>query len=315
MPWLILLLSIPLLILAAAYWLLILTEGAYLGPRVVTWLYDWGASSYDAVKDYDSGDEAYFLGQPLAKALSRVRRPLILDVATGTGRLPLSLLHWLDFDGHIVALDRSRRMLLRARAKTAAYTGRVSLLLRDATRLPFIDGAFDAVTCIEALEFLPEAEATLREMVRVLRPGGTLLVTNRCGRDRWYFPGRAPSRAIFEAGLTALGLVQVETRLWQEYYDLVWARKPEADATPNPAPAAIGDEPVSGSPPTRGSRRSIRKLATSSAPRTSGRGLVDVWVCPACGAGEPEVLPEGFRCAACGCVYRRRDGILDMTGS
>ena len=65
------------------YWLLVLTEGAYLGPRVVSHLYDWGAPSYDRVKDFDSIDDARALAIPLVTAIREARRPLVLDVATG----------------------------------------------------------------------------------------------------------------------------------------------------------------------------------------------------------------------------------------
>jgi ubiquinone/menaquinone biosynthesis C-methylase UbiE len=289
MLWFIVVLVGFILLAAVAYWALVLTEGAYLGPRLVTWLYDRGAASYDAVKDYDAGDEAYFLGRPLEKALSRVRQPLILDVATGTGRLPLALLHRLDFDGHIVALDRSRQMLRQAQRKTSGYTGRVSLVLQDATRLPLSDDCFDAVTCIEGLEFLPDPNATLREMVRVLRPGGTLVTTNRCGRDRWFFPGRAPRRAAFEARLAGLGLADVETWSWQDYYDLVWARKPPHP--PSPSPIGRGGAGGEG----WGARR-----------------LADVLVCPACTAAGLHALPIAFACQACGQVYEWQDGILNL---
>jgi ubiquinone/menaquinone biosynthesis C-methylase UbiE len=296
MAWFVVILLGLILLAAVVYWALVVTEGAYLGSRVVTWLYDWGAASYDAVKDYDTGDEAYFLGQPLEKALSRVHQPLILDVATGTGRLPLALLRRLDFDGRIVALDRSQQMLRQARRKTSGYTGRVSLVLQDATCLPLKANCFDAVTCIEALEFLPNPDATLREMIRVLRPGGILVTTNRCGRDRWFFPGRAPRRAAFEARLAGLGLTDIETRPWQDYYDLLWARKP-------------GPAPLTSCPPS-----SSRRGGRGSRER-AGRRLAEVLVCPACAATNLNATATTFRCGACGRVYEWQDGILNLTHS
>jgi len=51
-------------------------------------LYDWSARVYERIKRYDSGDEQWFLGLPLAEALQWLPSPLVLDVATGTGRLP-----------------------------------------------------------------------------------------------------------------------------------------------------------------------------------------------------------------------------------
>lgn len=210
---------------ALAYWHLVLAEGVYLGRRVVVWLYDRSAASYDRIKDFDPDDDADYLGRPLAERLAGLPRAQVLDVATGTGRLPLTLLSQPEFQGSVVALDASREMLAQAEAKLAAYGERVTLVHHSASPLPFADAHFDAVTCIEALEFLPNPDLALREMVRVLRPGGTLLVSPRVGIDRLYFPGRAPGLSTYNARLAALGLRNIETRTWQTYYSLVWATR------------------------------------------------------------------------------------------
>ncbi len=216
-------------LVAVAYWQLVLAEGVYLGRGVVVWLYDRSAASYDRIKAFDPDDDADYLGRPLAERLAGQPGAQVLDVATGTGRLPLTLLAQPQFQGTLVALDASREMLAQAEAKLAAYGERVTLAHHDATPLPFADARFDAVTCIEALEFLPNPDLALREMVRVLRPGGTLLVSPRVGIDRMYFPGRAPRLSVFSARLAALGLRNIETRTWQTYYSLVWATRDGVD--------------------------------------------------------------------------------------
>jgi SAM-dependent methyltransferase len=219
---------LPLLLLAAAlaYWLLVLTEGAYLGRKVVIALYDWGAASYDRIKNVHPADDAAFLAQPLLAALKGVQSPLVLDVATGTGRLPLSLLRQWGYRGRIVGLDLSRRMLDIAQRRTQAQRHRVGLVAQNAMALPFPNECFDAVTCIEALEFLPVPQAALTEMVRVLRSGGDLLISNRVGTDALFFPGRAYRPRTLEDQLHVLGLVGVQTQRWQVHYDLVQAQKP-----------------------------------------------------------------------------------------
>jgi ubiquinone/menaquinone biosynthesis C-methylase UbiE len=213
------------------YWLVFTTEGAYLGPRAVTYLYDKGASSYDRVKAFDPVDDAWDLARPLLSTLKSARNPLVLDVATGTGRLPLALLRCLDFEGSIVGLDLSLRMLEEARRKTAGQEGRVTLVWKDGLVLPFSDETFDAVCCVEALEFMARPREALRQMVRVLRPGGTLLATNRVGLDALLMPGRSFSTQQLKGLLASLSLTEVEIKRWQTYYDLVWAKK-EGDLVP-----------------------------------------------------------------------------------
>jgi SAM-dependent methyltransferase len=222
---------LPILLLAAAiaYWLVVLSEGVYLGNRAVIALYDWGASSYDRIKNVRPEDDALHLAGPLLSTLTKVTSPLILDVATGTGRLPLALLRQWDFRGRVVGLDRSRRMLAIARRRTYAQRERVGWLYDDAMALPFPDGLFRAVTCIEAVEFLPHPREALREMVRALAPGGRLMVSNRVGTDAFFLPGRACQPGLLEERLRTLGLIHVRTRRWQVHYDLVEAEKPPAD--------------------------------------------------------------------------------------
>ncbi|MEA3345892.1 MAG: class I SAM-dependent methyltransferase [Chloroflexota bacterium] len=223
--WALISLSVLLLTLLG-YWLFHITEGAYLGPQVVTLFYDWAASRYDDIKGFSNAEESWFLARPLLDRLAAVPQPLVLDVATGTGRLPLALIRERRFQGRIVGLDLSRRMLDQAALKTENHTDRILLLHQDATLLPFPDGAFDAVTCLEALEFLPHPRHTLREMVRVLRPGGVLLTTNRRGWEARLFFGRSFTQSQIISLLRGMGLVGVRVQSWQHIYDLVWARKP-----------------------------------------------------------------------------------------
>lgn len=223
LPWLALL-AVGLFALVA-YCELVIAEGVHLGPRVVAFLYDLVAHRYNNIKQFDPSYEAWFLGEPLAAALQNVRAPLVLDVATGTGRLPITLLAQENYAGCVIALDGSRKMLAEAVRATHALSDRLTFIWQDARHLSFEDDAFDAVTCLEALEFMPDTRQTLREMVRVLRPGGTLLLTNRVGPWAKFLPGHTQGRAAFEAMLSALGLERIQTQTWQVEYDLVWARK------------------------------------------------------------------------------------------
>jgi ubiquinone/menaquinone biosynthesis C-methylase UbiE len=225
--------GVLLTILAAGsiiYWLLVLSEGVYLGNRTVIALYDWSATEYDQVKGVLAHEDGIHLARPLLAALQRVVSPLILDVATGTGRLPLALLRQWDFQGCIIGLDLSQRMLAIAQRKTRAHRHRVGLVRENAMVLPFASNAFHAVTCVEALEFLPNPGQALAEIVRVLRPGGQLVVSNRVGIAALLLPGHAYRSKALEERLHALGLTRVRTRRWQTHYDLVDAQKPATES-------------------------------------------------------------------------------------
>jgi len=208
------------------YWLLVVTEGVYLGRRLVVWMYDITADRYDGIKQFDEDAESFLVIRPLLWRITDRAAPLILDVATGTGRLPAFLLDEATFNGRVIGLDASARMLAYAQPKLSMYRQRASLVQQTASDLPFPDETFDAVTCLEALEFFPNDTAALEEMIRVLLPGGALLVTRRRGWEGKTFIGRYRDRDTFEAHLSSLGLADVESLLWQIEYDLVFARKP-----------------------------------------------------------------------------------------
>ncbi len=215
------------------YWLLFLTEGAYLGERVVVWLYDLYAGRYDRIKDWDMDDEIYYLAVPFVREVGEMRRPpLILDAAAGTGRLPRAVeAAGLLPDAHWVLLDASARMLDQARAHLdLGERGR--FLCHTAQVLPFEDDTFDVVACLEALEFMPRPEKVLEELVRVLRPGGLLVITNRTGPIAPLMPGRTWSRDQVYRLLKELGQRQITIRPFLVDYDWVSSVKAGAYRAP-----------------------------------------------------------------------------------
>lgn len=98
----------------------------------------------------------------------------ILDAGCGNGRYTRLLLRDADADARIAAFDLAPRMLRRARARLK--TPRVGYAAADLTRLPYANAAFDAVVCGWVLEHLPDPRVGLRELSRVLRAGGRLLL-------------------------------------------------------------------------------------------------------------------------------------------
>ena len=207
------------------WWLVFETEGVYLGKRAVIALYDLYAHRYDRIKQFDETADLTLIGQPLLERISPLRDPLILDVATGAGRLPLIAARLARFEGHVIGIDASRQMLAKAQEKIIAghFEAFITLMQHDASALPFNDSRFDVVTCIEALEFMPRPKQALAEMVRVLRPGGLLLTTIRI--DTRWMPDRTWSEERMRAELKHLDMRDIDVMIWQEDYSQVWAWK------------------------------------------------------------------------------------------
>jgi len=222
------------LLAALLYWLLVTTEGTYLGRRVVVLLYDWTARRYDKIKAVQFLQELQFVGVPLARELEGNPAPRILDVATGTGRLATALEGLLPKGSLLIGGDASWRML--------QHSAPQHRLLTEAEHLCLASDTFDCVCCLEALEFISNADQALREMIRVGEPGALLMLTNRVGRDAWFYPGRIAGRGRLEQRLLALGCSHVRTQRWQVHYDLVWARTPRGDLASTQNDTRDGDD-------------------------------------------------------------------------
>jgi ubiquinone/menaquinone biosynthesis C-methylase UbiE len=206
-----------------AWWLLIASEGVYLGRRMVIWLYDLYAHRYDAVKNYYRDYEHIYLAHPIMEAIAPQKDPLVLDVATGTGRLPLALVRHRHFEGRAIGIDLSRRMLHFAAKNLYPYEERVDFIWSPAENLPFSDNIFDVVTCLEALEFMTQPKAVLSELVRVLRPGGLLLITQR--QNTRFMPGKIWTSGEIQTMLADMGVENAKAQVWQVDYRKVWGRK------------------------------------------------------------------------------------------
>lgn len=100
-----------------------------------------------------------------------------LDVATGTGDLALALAARVGPSGEVVGTDFSERMLELARAKSAAARiNQAQFEFANALALPYEDARFDAATVGFGARNFSDLERGLREMVRVVKPGGRVVV-------------------------------------------------------------------------------------------------------------------------------------------
>ncbi len=104
----------------------------------------------------------------------------VLDVATGTGDLAMELARRVSPDGEVVGADFSEGMLDRARGKAAVLSApdlvRPRFEWADALALPYADDRFDAATAGFGVRNFDDLARGLEEMVRVVRPGGRVVV-------------------------------------------------------------------------------------------------------------------------------------------
>jgi ubiquinone/menaquinone biosynthesis C-methylase UbiE len=130
----------------------------------------------------------------------------VLDVGCGSGAVTRDIARRVGERGLAVGLDPSSELLAVARglAERAGLGDRVEFREGDARRLPFPDGSFDVVVCATVLSHVPEGEAAIPELARVLRPGGRLGVFD-FDADMTIFthPDRALTRRIVAAASDA----------------------------------------------------------------------------------------------------------------
>ncbi len=100
----------------------------------------------------------------------------LLDICSGTADLALAFARHLGHDGQVIATDFCPAMLERGYQKGRQRGSHLTYALADAQSLPFGDAVFDAVTVAFGLRNVDSLATALREMYRVLRPGGTALV-------------------------------------------------------------------------------------------------------------------------------------------
>ena len=133
-----------------------------------------------------------------------------LDLCCGTGDLALSLQRAPGTRAQIIGADFSHAMLVRAREKSFSNTSPEAMPVfeADALRMPFADGSFDLVTTAFGFRNLANYEDGLREIYRVLRPGGTVAILEFTEPPpglmgdlyRWYFRNVLPRIGAFLSG-------------------------------------------------------------------------------------------------------------------
>lgn len=170
-------------------------------------------------RHYDRAGAALSFGQDprwravLVAAIPAGPQDRVLDVASGTGMVATALVHRTGC--HVTALDQSPQMLGGLRARLTAdpqLAARIEPVEGQAETLPFADASFDALTFTYLLRYVEDPAATLRELARVVKPGGTV------GMAEFGVPGRpllcALWRLYTRVAMPVLG--RLLSRDWQE---------------------------------------------------------------------------------------------------
>jgi len=170
---------------------------------------------------YDAAGAALSFGQDprwrrtMVGLIDAAPQDRVLDVATGTGMVAGALVR--RYGCSVVGLDQSPQMLSGAQAKLdddSELAARIELVRGEAESLPFADGEFDHLTFTYLLRYVDDPAATLRELARVVKPGGRIaslefmLPPNPVARSLWhvhtrvFMPvlGRVISRDWYEVG-------------------------------------------------------------------------------------------------------------------
>jgi demethylmenaquinone methyltransferase/2-methoxy-6-polyprenyl-1,4-benzoquinol methylase len=153
-------------------------------PHEVASMFDDVAAKYDLTNDVLSLGQARLWRREVARAVDARPGQRVLDLAAGTGT---SSLPFVEAGARVVPCDFSLGMLREGKRRHPE----LALTAGDATKLPFADGVFDAVTISFGLRNVQDTDAALRELLRVTKPGGRVVICE------FSHPTWAPFRTVY----------------------------------------------------------------------------------------------------------------------
>jgi len=153
------------------------------------------AATYDAAADlFDAPVNAFWdrIGRRAVERMSLKRGAHVLDACCGSGASAIPAAEAVGPSGRVMGIDLAEKLLGLARAKTLRRgLAHADFRLGDIEALDLAAETFDAVICVFGIFFLPDMNAGVRRLWRLVRPGGQLAITTWGGR-------------VFEPGRTAL---------------------------------------------------------------------------------------------------------------
>jgi SAM-dependent methyltransferase len=205
--------------------------------QVIEEIFDGAAARYDR-----EGPNVFAqLGARLVELLDLSGGERILDVATGKGAVLIPAAERVGRFGRVVGIDLSQKMLEQTEDAARSHgLDNFELYKMDAEQLQFRDGIFDVVTCAFSLFFFSSIDVALREMYRVLAPGGRIGLALFGGAPP-FEPGwrifaeqaraynaavRTPQRVVYspdDAQSILLDAGFAEAQIHRETYDVVYA--------------------------------------------------------------------------------------------
>ncbi len=135
------------------------------------------------------------------------QQDIVLDVGCGGGRT-VSKLAAIATQGKIYGIDHSKESVAMATRTNKQWIDASRVEVREASvsRLPFSDGAFDVITAVETHFWWPALPADLREVLRVLKPGGRLIIIAEVYKGAETFTSKAAERYSEQSGMALLSV-------------------------------------------------------------------------------------------------------------
>ncbi|MDD2770492.1 MAG: class I SAM-dependent methyltransferase [Methylococcus sp.] len=139
------------------------------------------AFAYNAAADYFDHPVSSFwhrFGRQTVDRIGLRSGERVLDVCSGSGGSALPAAESVGPGGGVVAADLAERLIALARAKAeASRLNNIEFRVADMLGLGYPDSSFDAVVCVFGIFFVPDMEGAVRELWRMVRPGGRLAIT------------------------------------------------------------------------------------------------------------------------------------------